>query len=278
MSEETFATEAIVDAPATEAVATESVITDTTTAITEATTEAPAKTEEQIRAENIEKGKAGTDPEIQRKLDKLVWEKNEAKREADRIKAELDSFKNRPVELAPPNPENFKEGEFDPAYRHALIEYGKKSGESEIAARVRQEQEAVHTKQRYEATVGAFESRADKIRTELKDFDAVARAPEMVQLYNHPQMQPVVDALHESEVGPQLAYYFGKNPGEAYRLANMAWPSALRELGRLEAKIMTEAKPKKTSSAPPPISPVSTSSGNMSDGKSVEELFYGKSG
>lgn len=212
-----------------------------------------AKTEEQIKAENIAKSKAGTDPETQRKLDKLTWEKNEAKREAERIKIELDAVKSKPVEIHPPDPANFKDGEFDPGYRHALIEYGKKSGESEIATRIRQENEAAIAKQRQESAINSFEDRANKMRAEAPDFDAVAKAPEMVQLYSHPKMQPVVEALYDSEVGPQIAYYLGKNPGEAYRLANMPWPSALREVGRLEAKILVEAKPKKISVASEPI-------------------------
>lgn len=246
MSDEANVTEAI------ETPAIETVEGDTTTPITEAT----AKTEEQIRAENIAKSKAGTDPETQKKIDKLVWEKNQERREREKITAELDAIKKRPAEIALPNPEQFPEGEFDPAYKQALIEYGKKSAESEITARVGQENEATMTRQRHEAVVTTFENRAEKLRRELPDFDAVAKAPEMIQLYNHPQMAPIVDALHESEVGPQLAYYLGKNPGVAYHLANLPWPSAIRELGRLEAKVTTETASKKISQAPEPINPI----------------------
>lgn len=260
MSEEMNVTEAI-EAPAIEAVEG-----DTTTPVTEA----PIKTEEEIRAENIAKSKAGTDPETQRKFDKLTWEKNQERREREKVTAELDAIKKRPAGIAFPEPENFPGGEFDPAYIQALIDYGKKTGESEITARMRQENEVAMVKQRNETIVTTFENRAEKLRRDLPDFDAVAKAPEMIELYRHPQMTPIVDALYESEVGPRLAYYFGKNPGEAYRLANLPWQSALRELGRLEAKIVTETVTRKVSQAPDPINPIGAGA-NITE-KSPEEM------
>ena len=260
MLEEAIVTETI------ETPAIETVEGETTTPATEA----PVKTEEEIRAENIAKSKAGTDPETQRKFDKLTWEKNQERREREKVTAELDAIKKKPAEIVFPEPENFPGGEFDPAYRQALIDYGKKTGESEIVARVQQDNERSMASQRNQAVINTFESRASKLRVDLPDFDAVAKAPEMVELYRHPQMTPIVDALHESEVGPQLAYYFGKNPGEAYRLANLPWPSALRELGRLEARIVTETGVRKVSQAPEPINPVGAGA-NITE-KSPEEM------
>ena len=260
MSEETIVTETI------ETPAIETVKGETTTPITEA----PAKTEEQIRAENIAKSKAGTDPETQRKLDKLTWEKNEERREKEKVTAELDAIKKRPVEINLPLPEHFDAGEFDPAYKQALIEYGKKSAESEITTKASQASEEAMARQRNQTVINTFENRAEKLRSVLPDFDAVAKSPEMIELYRHPQMAPIVDALHESEVGPQLAYYLGKNPGEAYRLANLPWPSALRELGRLEAKVTTETATRKVSQAPEPINPIG-SGANMTE-KALEDM------
>ncbi len=51
---------------------------------------------------------------------------------------------------------------------------------------------------------------------------------------------PIGDVLLESEVGPQMALYLATHPDEAKRIAALAPISALRALGKLEAKFDTD--------------------------------------
>lgn len=70
----------------------------------------------------------------------------------------------------------------------------------------------------------------------------------------------VLQAIKESEVGPEVAYHLAKNPSEITRINQMSVASAVREIGKLEAKLTTvvpTSKPTiKVSQAPEPIKPV----------------------
>ncbi len=81
----------------------------------------------------------------------------------------------------------------------------------------------------------------------------------------------VRDAILESDVGPQILYHFAEHPEDAERLGKLSVGGALRELGRLEAKLekATEKEPAspvtkspvlaavaEVSKAPEPITPL----------------------
>jgi hypothetical protein len=65
----------------------------------------------------------------------------------------------------------------------------------------------------------------------------------------------LAEMILEAESPVDVAYHLGKNPDLARALSQMPPQRAAYELGRLEAKLNTP-KPKITSSAPDPISPV----------------------
>jgi hypothetical protein len=92
----------------------------------------------------------------------------------------------------------------------------------------------------------------ETVRDKYDDFDSVAFSPDV----------PVTDAMAEiirsSDVGPDLAYYLGKNREEAARISEMTVAQQGAALARLEAKLSSAPPVKKTSSAPAPISPVNT--------------------
>jgi hypothetical protein len=84
------------------------------------------------------------------------------------------------------------------------------------------------------------------------DFHDVA----MTGLIVTPTMR---DALVDSDVGADVAYYLGKNPEEAKRIAGLGVYGQVREIGKIEAKLSTAAAPvKRETQAPEPITPVST--------------------
>lgn len=104
------------------------------------------------------------------------------------------------------------------------------------AEKARQEQEAQQRKQA--DAVANFQSAAQKAveagKTEFQDFDAVINAGLA------PFMTPIMQqALVFTPNGHKVAYYLGKNPGEAARISQMDPPQMLMELGELRAKVTT---------------------------------------
>ena len=71
----------------------------------------------------------------------------------------------------------------------------------------------------------------------------------------------VRDAILESDVGPRILYHLAENPDIAEKISKSSLITALREIGKLEAKFeKTEPKEVKPvaqkSKAPAPISPL----------------------
>jgi hypothetical protein len=66
----------------------------------------------------------------------------------------------------------------------------------------------------------------------------------------------VLQAIAESDVGPDILSHFSDNPKECERIAAFSPSKAVREIGKLEARFEVKTEPKKTpSKAPIPINP-----------------------
>jgi hypothetical protein len=65
----------------------------------------------------------------------------------------------------------------------------------------------------------------------------------------------MTEFIAESDLGADVAYYLGKNPGKAHEISQLSTIRAARELGKIESELA--ARPKANpSKAPEPISPV----------------------
>ena len=114
-----------------------------------------------------------------------------------------------------------------------------------MEAQRQQESEAQRVKQA-EAT---FAERAGKFREETAtDFDEVALKTPLGPRYT----LDVVEAIRDSDVGPQLAYYLGQNLAETEQLLALPATQRARAIGKIEAKLegITPA-PKPAVSQPP---------------------------
>jgi hypothetical protein len=114
------------------------------------------------------------------------------------------------------------------------------------------------------ARVQTFEHRVAEVRTAMPDFDRVVGSADT------PVAPHLVEAILDSDVGPQLAYLLAKNPAEAERLSRMAPATALREIGRLEASIVkpagtAPAAAARITNAPPPTRPASSGTARVPD-------------
>ena len=95
---------------------------------------------------------------------------------------------------------------------------------------------------------------------------ASERYPDFQTVISNPSLainEGMAEFISESDTGADVAYYLGKNPMTATRIAQMSPMKAARELVRIESELA--ARPKATSSkAPPPIEPVGNR-GNASE-------------
>ena len=94
-----------------------------------------------------------------------------------------------------------------------------------------------------------YTKQTEQARQAYDDFDDVVQDPDL------PISQAMAEAIMRTKGGADVAYYLGKNPAEAVRLANLDPFSAAVEIGRIAATVV-RPQPRKTSNAPPPIQPV----------------------
>ena len=115
----------------------------------------------------------------------------------------------------------------------------------------------------------AWDARTADFRQKVPDFDAVAHNPNLA-------ITPVMaDAMRQSDLGGEVAYYLGKNPSEAMRIARLNLVGQVRALVALESRItkaQDAAKAKKASAAPTPAE--TTPKGGGVASKSLDDMGF----
>lgn len=110
----------------------------------------------------------------------------------------------------------------------------------------------------------AFLERAEKAAEKYADFHEVVADPKL--RIN----DSMVEFISESDVGHEVAYYLGKHPEVAAKIADMSPMKAARELSKIESEVGSKSIVK-TSSAPAPITPI----GNRGSAQtSLEKLSF----
>jgi len=100
-------------------------------------------------------------------------------------------------------------------------------------------------------TAEAYQDREEEARAKYEDFEQVAYNPRL------PITGVMAETIQSSDIGPDIAYYLGTNPKEADRISRLSPFMQAKELGKVEAKLSDNPPVKKTTSAPPPIAPIS---------------------
>ncbi len=140
--------------------------------------------------------------------------------------------------------------DFDPEkYAQAKAEFAARQTEQKLTAK---QQEAQQKQFRQQLTSG-WEEKVDGAEDKYPDFAQIVGelTPDT----------PFTAAIFEADNGPDIAYYLGKHPKEAQRIAGLHPMSQIREIGKLEAKLALEPeKPKAPSKAPAPVATLSGTS------------------
>ena len=110
---------------------------------------------------------------------------------------------------------------------------------------------------RRDALKQTHDDRANKFRREQLDYDEVIANLNDIDLPASAEVSYAIrDAIMTSDLSPQLLHYFGKNIDDLERIGDLTPMAAAREIGKIEAKILSGIKPNQTSSAPAPINPL----------------------
>jgi len=224
----------------------------------------PAEEEREEKEKKRKKKKS-----FQERIDELVKKWRNAEREAQFYKSlyeetqkQMTTTGEKPAIEGKPKPEDFESYE---EYIEALTDWKLQQRFSELEQQRRLEQE----QRRLMELQTEFRARLPEFKKKYPDFEEVALNPTIP--YNDVMRRIVL----ESDVSGDLAYYLGRNPDLAYRIANSDPVSAARELGRIEAAIKA-ASENKSASSPPVINPVKTgerSGSKKPDDMSMEEYI-----
>lgn len=195
---------------------------------------------------------------FERKLDKAFRQRAEAQARAEVLEKELAALRQPKAPEGEPKLEQF---DYDPEkYAAAKAEYAKTQAAKDFEAK----QKAEAGKQAQQRLVSAWEEKVERGIDKYDDWNDIVG-----------DLKPgtaLIDAIMDAENGDDVAHYLGRHPKEAERLAKLSPLSQIREIGKLEAKLLSEPeKPKAPSKAPAPITPLTGAASVPSDVPSEQD-------
>lgn len=145
------------------------------------------------------------------------------------------------------------------AYDTALEDWaGRRATEVAVTEAKAQQVRELQARQ-VKAQLDTYNERKSAFEADHADFDDVVMTDDL-------QISPAMSqAILEAEDGPAIAYYLGQNPEMAERISKLSPTQAVRELGRISAKLENPPKPK-----PDPIRPLA--SRNSGGEKSPDDM------
>lgn len=187
--------------------------------------------------------------EIQARFDKLTRERYEERRARELLEREVAQLRAPPAKtepVAPAKVPTLEDFDFDSSkYQAAMVEYAAAEARKVALETLKSERE----QQAVQARIGEFRAREAKFAEKTADYH------ETVYDETVPISDAMAEVIRESDVGPELAYYLGKNRDKAAEIARLSPISAARELGRIEARLNQPPPPPPVVSAAPPPPP-----------------------
>ena len=220
------------------------------------------------KPEAEEPAKTDQDPEnkrqsrrFERRLDKAYRRAAEAEARAKLAEEAVAKFRTQqqpPVDPGAPKLEDFKDIEEYAAAREKHA--------AEKALKDHSERQRVDAqKKELETLVSSWTEKAESAADKYEDFDEVVGDVKPTA--------PWAIAAMEADNAVDVMYWLGKNIKEAERIASLHPRVQVREIGKIEAKLLAEppAKPKTPSKAPAPIQPLSGAAPAAPDGPSEND-------
>lgn len=220
---------------------------ESSTASTEAETtkpEQPPETEEQKRSK------------YQRRIDRKNAEIAAARTEARIFKERLEQLEaqarpQQPKDASAPRLEQYEDFE---SYMQARDDY--------VAAMAEKRFEAKQTKAQQEEAARKAQEKQSSVLTSWQDKQIAAAEKyadfeDVVSESDAPVTPSMSQAIVESDLGADIAYYLAQHPDEAKAIAKLSPIRQIAEIGKLEVKVSAPAVRKPTLT-PPPVNPIGT--------------------
>lgn len=210
----------------------------------------------------------GDDPEkkrqsrrFERRLDKAYRREAEARARADLLEKQLTEARRAASSPADPNEPKLEQFKDIEEYAAAKAKY-----HSDKALRDHTEKQRQESQQKEIAAL--TESWTEKAEVGAEKYEDWEEVVGDVKLNS-----PWTVAAAEADNAADIMYWLGKNIKEAQRIAGLSPRAQIREIGKLEEKLIANppTKPKAPSKAPAPITPVSGAAPVISDVPSEED-------
>ena len=170
----------------------------------------------------------------------------------------------------------------DPKDFETYDEYSEALTDWKVEEKLRKRDEDRQTEQKQSEFKAAQQSKVERYEEGIAeaqklhdDFD------EVIEDYDGPLTIGMQQALLDSDIGPQVAYYIAQHPKVGEKMAKMSILQINKEVAKIEARLERQqgddegAADKKTTKAPPPITPAKGTSKNKKspDDQSYEEYL-----
>lgn len=226
--------------------------------------------------------KEGRKQSIQREIDDLVRQRADTQRERDRIAAEVADLERKKAALAAPAPSKAAAPAADPDAEPQEDQFETYGQYVKAQARWEARQEIKQARENYSKEAAArdkaeqarvqrtrHDDRVEAFKATRPDFDDLMASADALGLQ---PSEPMIQAILESEIGPQMMVHLAEHPDEYRRITSLPRPlMAYREMSKLEARLEAAstgpAPVVSVSQAKPPLKPVGSapSTGEKTD-------------
>ena len=215
-------------------------------------------------------------PKVKMRFDEVTKQRDLAKQEAEQarirtqeLEQELKAIKSQAVPKEQSRDEKPRPDQFVDAfeYAEALADW---SAENAVM-RARQEDVEKMKQAERAKVIDTWNKKLEATKSELPDFDDMVASSDVVV------SDQVRDAILESDVGPRILYHLAENQELAEKISKSSLSSALREIGKLEARF-EKTEPVKSvaqkSKAPAPISPIKAGTSEQAIITDTDKMTY----
>lgn len=225
-------------------------------------TDAVVAEPEKVEAESTPQDESKDESRVQKRINKLTWEKHEAERKARELEERLTALEQPKPDLSQAISDikvpQYADYASDEDYQAALQSYNVQTFER-LQETTQTQAEADKARQEREAKHAAYQ---DKVAAYAEVHEGFVDA---LMNSNVNISDSVQQVLFESDKAAELTHWMAENAAEAVRINNLPPILAAKELGRIEASLEAVA-PKKVSSAPPPQTDISGSDDSVTSG------------
>lgn len=205
-------------------------------------------------------------PKLERRFSDITKQREQARQEAatertarEALELRLKAYEDKGQQPKPPNVEAKPDAaQFTDAfeYAEALAEW---SAENALKNRDKQDAER-RANDEHQKVLTSWKVKLEATKAEIPDYEEMVSSSDVIV------SDQIRDAILESDLGPRILYHLAEHTDIAEKLNSMSPSSAMREIGRMEARFEKAAEPQTKridtvakSNAPKPITPIGSS-------------------